>query len=155
MEKTLLLQIQNSYTQLYNNIKLFISDNFQDTKALSKKEKEFPLRTKKINDEINAYDTLNNTLKNNLDKFIEKEQKIIDTILNNKETLEKEVDNSPYLIKRPHLLKYILEIPIQVDVIKSYIEIIKTNIKVKNYSEIELLYTMIPISMKSLDINIK
>ena len=84
MEKTLLLQIQNSYTQLYNNIKLFISDNFQDTKALSKKEKEFPLRTKKINDEINAYDTLNNTLKNNLDKFIEKEQKIIDTILNNK-----------------------------------------------------------------------
>lgn len=155
MEKTLLLQIQNSYTQLYNNIKLFFSDNFQDTKALSKKEKEFPLKTKKINDEINAYDTLNNTLKNNLDKFIEKEQKIIDTILNNKETLEKEVDNSPYLIKRPHLLKYILEIPIQVDVIKSYIEIIKTNIKVKNYSEIELLYTMIPISMKSLDINIK
>lgn len=155
MEKTLLLQIQNSYTQLYNNIKLFISDNFQDTKALSKKEKEFPLKTKKINDEIKAYDTLNNTLKNNLDKFIEKEQKIIDTILNNKETLEKEVDNSPYLIKRPHLLKYILEIPIQVDVIKSYIEIIKTNIKVKNYSEIELLYTMIPISMKSLDINIK
>ena len=155
MEKTLLLQIQNSYTQLYNNIKLFISDNFQDTKALSKKEKEFPLKTKKINDEIKAYDTLNNTLKNNLDKFIEKEQKLIDTILNNKETLEKEVDNSPYLIKRPHLLKYILEIPIQVDVIKSYIEIIKTNIKVKNYSEIELLYTMIPISMKSLDINIK
>lgn len=155
MEKTLLLQIQNSYTQLYNNIKLFISDNFQDTKALSKKEKEFPLKTKKINDEIKAYDTLNNTLKNNLDKFIEKEQKIIDTILNNKETLEKEVDNSPYLIKRPHLLKYILEIPIQLDVIKSYIEIIKTNIKVKNYSEIELLYTMIPISMKSLDINIK
>ena len=155
MEKTLLLQIQNSYTQLYNNIKLFISDNFQDTKALSKKEKEFPLKTKKINDEIKAYDTLNNTLKNNLDKFIEKEQKIIDTIINNKETLENEVDNSPYLIKRPHLLKYILEIPIQVDVIKSYIEIIKTNIKVKNYSEIELLYTMIPISMKSLDINIK
>ena len=94
-------------------------------------------------------------MNNNLDKFIEKEQKLIDTILNNKETLEKEVDNSPYLIKRPHLLKYILEIPIQVDVIKSYIEIIKTNIKVKNYSEIELLYTMIPISMKSLDINIK
>lgn len=155
MEKTLLLQIQNSYTQLYNNIKLFISDNFQDTKALSKKEKEFPLKTKKIHDEIKAYDTLNNTLKNNLDKFIEKEQKLIDTILNNKETLEKEVDNSPYLIKRPHLLKYILEIPIQLDVIKSYIEIIKTNIKVKNYSEIELLYTMIPISMKSLDINIK
>ena len=155
MEKTLLLQIQNSYTQLYNNIKLFISDNFQDTKSLSKKEKDFTLKTKKINDEIKAYDTLNNTLNNNLDKFIEKEQKLIDSILNNKQTLEKEVDNSPYLIKRPHLLKYILEIPIQVDVIKSYIEMIKTNIKLKNYSEIELLYTMIPISMKSLDINIK
>ena len=155
MEKTLLLQIQNSYTQLYNNIKLFISDNFQDTKSLSKREKDFPLKTKKINDEIKAYDTLNNTLNNNLDKFIEKEQKLIDSILNNKQTLEKEVDNSPYLIKRPHLLKYILEIPIQVDVIKSYIEMIKTNIKLKNYSEIELLYTMIPISMKSLDINIK
>ena len=155
MEKTLLLQIQNSYTQLYNNIKLFISDNFQDTKSLSKKEKDFPLKAKKINDEIKVYDTLNNTLNNNLDKFIEKEQKLIDSILNNKQTLEKEVDNSPYLIKRPHLLKYILEIPIQVDVIKSYIEMIKTNIKLKNYSEIELLYTMIPISMKSLDINIK
>lgn len=155
MEKTLLLQIQNAYTQLYNNIKQFISENFEDTKTLSKKEKDFPLKTKKINDSIKEYSTLNNTLKNNLDKFIEKENKLIETILNNKESLEKEVDNSPYLIKRPHLLKYILEISMQVNVINSYIQMIKDNIKEKNYSQIELLYTMIPISIKSLDVNIK
>ena len=69
--------------------------------------------------------------------------------------LEKEVDNSPYLIKRPHLLKYILEIPLQINVFNSYMNIIENDIKALSYRNIELLNTMILISNTTLDVTIK
>ena len=144
MEKKLLLQIQSSFSLLYNNLKQFLYQNFQELKILSKNQKEFiSLSNKVTNTFISDYETKKELINNNYEKFKEAQEKEIIKIINNSKELEKEVDNSPYLIKRPHLLKYILEIPLQINVFNSYMNIIENDIKALSYRNIELLNTMI------------
>lgn len=156
MEKKLLLQIQSSFSLLYNNLKQFLYQNFQELKILSKNQKEFiSLSNKVTNTFISDYETKKELINNNYEKFKEAQEKEIIKIINNSKELEKEVDNSPYLIKRPHLLKYILEIPLQINVFNSYMNIIENDIKALSYRNIELLNTMILISNTTLDVTIK
>lgn len=156
MEKKLLLQIQSSFSLLYNNLKQFLYQNFQELKILSKNQKEFiSLSNKVTNTFISDYETKKELINNNYEKFKEAQEKEIVKIINNSKELEKEVDNSPYLIKRPHLLKYILEIPLQINVFNSYMNIIENDIKALSYRNIELLNTMILISNTTLDVTIK
>ena len=156
MEKKLLLQIQSSFSLLYNNLKQFLYQNFQELKILSKNQKEFiSLSNKVTNTFISDYETKKELINNNYEKFKEAQEKEIIKIINNSKELEKEVDNSPYLIKRPHLLKYILEIPLQINVFNSYMNIIENDIKAFSYRNIELLNTMILISNTTLDVTIK
>lgn len=156
MEKKLLLQIQSSFTLLYNSLKQFLYQNFQELKILSKNQKEFiSLSNKVTNTFISDFETKKELINNNYEKFKEAQEKEIIKIINNSKELEKEVDNSPYLIKRPHLLKYILEIPLQINVFNSYMNIIENDIKAFSYRNIELLNTMILISNTTLDVTIK
>lgn len=156
MEKKLLLQIQSSFTLLYNSLKQFLYQNFQELKILSKNQQEFiSLSNKVTNTFISDFETKKELINNNYEKFKEAQEKEIIKIINNSKELEKEVDNSPYLIKRPHLLKYILEIPLQINVFNSYMNIIENDIKAFSYRNIELLNTMILISNTTLDVTIK
>lgn len=156
MEKKLLLQIQSSFTLLYNNLKQYLYQNFQDLKILSKNQKEFASLSNTVtNNLISDFQTKKELIQKNYEKLKENQQKEITKIINNSKELEKEAECSPYLIKRPHLLKYILEIPFQINVLNSYMNIIENDIKNFSYRNIELLNTMTLISNTTLDVTIK
>lgn len=156
MEKKLLLQIQSSFTLLYNNLKQYLYQNFQDLKIVSKYQKEFTSLSNTItNNIISDFQTKKELIQNNFEKLKENQQKEITKIINNSKELEKEAESSPYLIKRPHLLKYILEIPFQINVLTSYMNIIENDIKSFSCRNIELLNTMTLISNTTLDVTIK
>ena len=153
MEKKVALELISSLSQLYSNIQHFISQNFQELKSLSKTHLSLTkLPPSKItNDLINELTLKQNTLQNNFTAFSDNQTSIINKISSYQQSLVDSINDSPFLLKRPLLMKYIIELPFHINTVKSYMNIIHSNIKNSTYDNIELLYNSLQISVNQIE----
>ena len=153
MEKKVAMELISSLTQLYSNIQHFISQNFQELKSLSKTHLSLnKLPPNKItNDLINELTSKQNILQTNYNVFSDNQTAIITKISSHQQLLVDSINESPFLIKRPNLMKYIIEIPFHINTVKSYMNIIQSNIKNSTYDNIELLYNSLQISVNQIE----
>ena len=153
MEKKVALELISSLSQLYSNIQHFISQNFQELKSLSKTHLSLTkLPPSKItNDLINELTLKQNTLQNNFTAFSDNQTSIINKISSYQQSLVDSINDSPFLLKRPLLMKYIIELPFHINTVKSSMNIIHSNIKNSTYDNIELLYNSLQISVNQIE----
>ena len=153
MEKKLSMELISSLSQLYSNTQLFISQNFQELKSLSKTYLSLTkLPPYKItNDLINELTSKQNTLQNNFTVFSDNQTSLITKISSHQQSLVDSLNESSFLLKRPLLMKYIIELPFHINTVKSYMNIIQTNIKNSTYDNIELLYNTLQISVNQIE----
>ena len=153
MEKKVALELISSLSQLYSNIQHFISQNFKELKSLSKTHLSLTkLPPSKItNDLINELTLKQNTLQNNFTAFSDNQTSIINKISSYQQSLVDSINDSPFLLKRPLLMKYIIELPFHINTVKSYMNIIHSNIKNSTYDNIELLYNSLQISVNQIE----
>ena len=153
MEKKLSMELISSLSQLYSNTQHFISQNFQELKSLSKTYLSLTkLPPYKItNDLINELTSKQNTLQNNFTVFSDNQTSLITKISSHQQSLVDSLNESSFLLKRPLLMKYIIELPFHINTVKSYMNIIQTNIKNSTYDNIELLYNTLQISVNQIE----
>lgn len=135
----------SSVALLYSNIRAFITENFPKMKDISK---QINLETLNISSAQEI--TINIThLKEKFSQLQLNQSNLIKVI----QELLKKINENPNPKVAQNIRKKLLEIPLHINSINSYMKLLKAAIESSDHSSIELIFNMINIS--SHDINIK
>ena len=138
----ILTNIKNIFIQLRN----FISESFNSYKEINNNIKNILNINDKNYFKNENLSNLNLNVQNNFNNYLKIKENILNTIKeinNNLLELEKNIEISNFFLKNKKSTKFILDVPIYIKKIISYINLLENNIKNNDIDNIEFLYTLL------------
>ena len=138
----ILTNIKNIFIQLRN----YISESFNSYKEINNNINNILEINDKNYFKNENLSYLNLNVQNNFNNYLKIKENIFNTIKeinNNLLELEKNIEISNFFLKNKKSTKFILDVPIYIKKIISYINILENDIKNNDIDNIEFLYTLL------------
>jgi len=146
MEKKKIIFILNNIKNIYIQLRNYISDSFNSFKEINNNIKNIVDINDKNYFKNENLTNLNLKIQNNFNNYLKIKENIFNTIKeinNNLFELEKNIETSNFFLKNNKSTKFILDVPIYIKKIISYINILENYINNNDVDNIEFLYTLI------------
>jgi hypothetical protein len=146
MERKKIIFILNNIKSIYIQLRNYISDYFNSFKEINNNIKNIVDINDKNYFKNENLTNLNLKIQNNFNNYLKIKENIFNTIKeinNNLFELEKNIETSNFFLKNNKSTKFILDVPIYIKKIISYINILENDINNNDVDNIEFLYTLI------------
>ena len=145
MESKLINKINQNYTGILNIMKLFLKDNFNTAEKNSENYNSFEddILKKKYNEiekYIQEYSYDNNKLLDKMDNLKKTVNNLIKEILDDKQKIINNTNESLYLVKHPQDCLFLLQIDNYNNNIYNYLNMIDYQINTHKYDKLETIY---------------